>query len=447
MTHPAQDVTRPNTIDSIDSDGPAAGNTDSTDADDGVLSSSFHTDQVLTVAGGHFMHDTFSAFLAPLLPMLQVKLGTGYALTGGLVIFTQLPSLLNPFIGYLADRISLRYFVILAPAVTATLMSLIGFAPSYFALALLLLAVGVSVAAFHAPAPAMIARVSGKRVGTGMSFFMASGELGRTIGPLVAVAGVTWWGLEGIWRLAAIGWLTSAVLYWRLHRVAARPESAAPCLTSDDGASGPTRLSAPGWNHVAQGLSRRCAHDLFAPLYERHQTIESLVGCYGSDNPGGGRGLGCAADRHSQRSNRPPDHAPDRACACTVAPAHLPLWSDLDDCPCSHRAGSDGHFADAGHAGNCPGSLSRPSRRCQWNIHVYQLSCARGGYLGCRPAGRPRRLDQRLSLERLAGMVGDSGRHALADTVRFGSGEVTIWGRERTRRRCRVRSQQGNGGR
>ena len=183
----------------------------------------FEVDQVATIAGGHFLHDTFSAFLAPLLPMIQTKLGTSYAMTGSLVIFTQIPSLLNPFIGYAADRISVRYFVILAPGITATLTGLIGLAPSYAALAMLLLLSGVSIAAFHAPAPAMIARVSGKRVGTGMSIFMASGELGRTFGPIVAAAGVTWWGLDGIWRLAALGWLTSAVLYWRLHQVAARP--------------------------------------------------------------------------------------------------------------------------------------------------------------------------------------------------------------------------------
>ena len=185
----------------------------------------FQTGQVATIAGGHFMHDTFGAFLAPLLPLIQDNLGTNYMLTGGLTIFTQLPSLLNPFLGYAADRMSVRYFVILAPGFTATLMTLIGFAPNYLALAMLLLAVGVSIAAFHAPAPAMTARVSGNRVGTGMSIFMATGELGRTVGPIVAVAAVSWWGLDGIWRLAALGWLTSAVLYWRLHTVPARPRA------------------------------------------------------------------------------------------------------------------------------------------------------------------------------------------------------------------------------
>ncbi len=182
----------------------------------------FRTGDVATIAGGHFAHDSFTAFVAPLLPVLQQKLGTDYAMTGGLAVFLQLPNLLNPLIGYLADKVSLRYFVILAPAVTATLITLLGRAPSYLSLVLLLIAAGLSVASFHAPAPPMVAHVAGRRVGTGMSLFMAGGELGRSLGPLLAVAGVGWFGLEGLWRLAFIGWGVSAVLYFRLRNVSAQ---------------------------------------------------------------------------------------------------------------------------------------------------------------------------------------------------------------------------------
>ena len=196
--------------------------TESVELDSGIppiAEERFQTGQVITVAGAHFVHDTYSAFLAPLLPLIQDKLGVGYTLAGSLAIFMQLPSLLNPFIGYLADRANLRWFIILAPAVTGTLMSCMGLASNYLALVFLLLAAGVSVACFHAPAPAMIAKVSGPRVGKGMSVFMASGELGRTLGPVVAVAGVGWFGLEGMWRLAFVGWGVSIILYFRLRNI------------------------------------------------------------------------------------------------------------------------------------------------------------------------------------------------------------------------------------
>lgn len=182
----------------------------------------FETGQVATIMSGHFVHDTYTAFVAPLLPLIIEKLSISLTLAGSLTAIMQLPAILNPLIGYLADRVSLRYFVILAPAVTATLISSLGFADSFFSVALLLFLTGVSVAAFHAPAPAMVARVSGRQVGKGMGLFMAGGELGRTLGPLVAVWGASLWGLEGIFRLMVAGWLTSALLFWRLRQISGR---------------------------------------------------------------------------------------------------------------------------------------------------------------------------------------------------------------------------------
>ncbi|MEW5873025.1 MAG: MFS transporter [Chloroflexota bacterium] len=184
----------------------------------------FQFGQVLPIAAGHFIHDIYTSCVAPLLPVLIEKLSLSLTQAGGLTAIMQIPALLNPFLGYLADRISLRYFVILAPAVTATLISAIGFAPTYFSLAVILFAVGVSVAAFHAPAPAMIARVAGRKVGLGMSLFMAAGEMSRTAGPLLAVWAVSTWTLDGFYRIVVIGWAASLVLFWRLRGVTARPE-------------------------------------------------------------------------------------------------------------------------------------------------------------------------------------------------------------------------------
>src|SRR5512143_645051 len=92
---------------------------------------SFQTGRVLTVAGGHLIHDIFTSFLAPLLPLIINKLGLSLTLAGSLASFQQLPGLINPLLGMIADRGSLRWLAILAPTVTAVSMSLIGLAPSY----------------------------------------------------------------------------------------------------------------------------------------------------------------------------------------------------------------------------------------------------------------------------------------------------------------------------
>ncbi len=183
---------------------------------------SFHTQDVLSIAWGHLTHDTYSAFVSPLLPLLIEKLSLSLTQVGALTAVSQLPAVLNPFIGYLADRLNVRLFVVLAPAATATLVSALGLMPTYASAIVLLLVMGVSVAAFHAPAPAVVARVAGDETGKGMSWFMAAGEMGRTLGPLLAVWAVAQRGLEGMWPVMLLGWGSSALLFWRLHGVDVR---------------------------------------------------------------------------------------------------------------------------------------------------------------------------------------------------------------------------------
>lgn len=183
----------------------------------------FQRGNVLTITGGHFVHDTFSAFLSPLLPLIIEKLSLSLTLAGTLSAVIQLPSMLNPLIGYLDDRINLRKVLFFAPAITATMISAMGLAPNYYSLVFILFLAGLSSALYHSLAPALMARVSGGKVGMGMSFFMAGGEAGRTLGPLIAVSLVSLLTLEGILPVALLGWATSLFLYLRFQRTTLQP--------------------------------------------------------------------------------------------------------------------------------------------------------------------------------------------------------------------------------
>ncbi len=179
----------------------------------------FRTPEIVLLSAAHFIHDIYASFLSPLLPLLIEKFALSLARAGTLSAVMQVPALLNPFIGVLADRMSLRILVILAPACTAIPMSLVGIAPSYGVLVLLLLMAGISVAMFHVPAPVMIARLSGRMTGTGMSFFMTGGELARTVGPVAAVGAVSLMGLEGFYPVMVAGIAASLVLFLRFRNV------------------------------------------------------------------------------------------------------------------------------------------------------------------------------------------------------------------------------------
>jgi FSR family fosmidomycin resistance protein-like MFS transporter len=193
---------------------------------------SFQTDGVLTISAGHAVHDTYSGFLSPLLPAFIEAFSLSRTEAGLLSVFNQAPSLVQPFIGHLADRLSLRYLVILSPGVTATAMSLLGVAPGYAVMALLLLVAGLSSATLHSIAPVMAGRMSGRNLGRGMGFWMLGGELGRTLGPLAIAAYFSLKpdSLASLPLLMVGGWLASLLLFFRLRDVPGRPSTAATSL-------------------------------------------------------------------------------------------------------------------------------------------------------------------------------------------------------------------------
>lgn len=176
----------------------------------------FQKSKVFTISFAHFAHDVFSSFLAPLLPLLIAKLEMSLFMSAFLDIARRIPALFNPFFGLIAEKTGVKYFVILTPAITAISMSLVGLTSSYIILLILLFVAGISAALFHVPSPTMIKESSGNKVGTGMSFFMVGGELARAVGPLVATAAISMWGLEGIYKLMPVGILASVILYIKL---------------------------------------------------------------------------------------------------------------------------------------------------------------------------------------------------------------------------------------
>lgn len=179
----------------------------------------FQTGNIIAISFAHMVHDIYSAFLAPILPLLIEKFKLSYTLAGFLTVAQNLPSLFNPFIGLLADKMPIRYLLIFAPTLTVLTMSFLGIAPYYSVIVILLFVMGIGASLFHVPAPVMIRKIAGSRVGKAMSFFMFGGEIARSIGPLVILGAISIWGLEGTYKLFPFGLTASAILYFKFRNI------------------------------------------------------------------------------------------------------------------------------------------------------------------------------------------------------------------------------------
>jgi len=187
-------------------------------SEDSASDTAFDTRTVALISAGHFAHDSYPAFIGVLLPVLSRRLGIDLAAAGVLASGLRWTTLIQPLLGYWADRTDTRYWVIVAPTTTAALISLLGVAPNYVTVLVLLLMTGLSHAAFHPAAGAMVTRSAGTQWGKGMSFFMTGGELGRAVGPLYIASLLGAVGPQRTWIAFFPGLLASLIIYRRIGK-------------------------------------------------------------------------------------------------------------------------------------------------------------------------------------------------------------------------------------
>jgi FSR family fosmidomycin resistance protein-like MFS transporter len=172
----------------------------------------------VVVVTAHALNDAYAAFVPPLLPRLMDRLGLSITLAATVAMtFSLASSVLQPLLGYLADRFGRRGFLMAGPVISGVFVSVMGWASTFWALMLVLALAGLGSAAFHPPGASYAARVSeGKGSGFRYSVFSFGGSAGYALGPLVAVWIVQARGLEGLWVAMVPAVLLTPVFYLNL---------------------------------------------------------------------------------------------------------------------------------------------------------------------------------------------------------------------------------------
>ena len=168
----------------------------------------------------HFILDSYSSFIFPLLPLLATKLKLTPAQVGWLTPTLMITSsLLQPAYGLISDRYLKREMAIFGPLIAAIFLSCLGMATSLPMLMALVICGGIGIGAFHPQGAAIVARAaandgSGKHQGLVMSVFSSTGTVGYALGPLIIAAIIANFGLEKSWYTMFWGIAIAAVM-WR----------------------------------------------------------------------------------------------------------------------------------------------------------------------------------------------------------------------------------------
>ena len=155
----------------------------------------------------HMLTDLNQGAVPALIPFLVVQQGLNYLGASGITVAgTLISSVLQPLVGFLSDRRSLSWLLVLGPGLAGLGLGLSGNLAGYGWVLLAILTSAIGVAVFHPEAYRYANYYSGLQTATGMGIFSVGGTLGYAMGPLL----LTFLVVQG--GLSATAWMSLPAL-------------------------------------------------------------------------------------------------------------------------------------------------------------------------------------------------------------------------------------------
>ena len=161
-------------------------------------SHSWYSDLLLTM--GHFFSDFYANFLPVLLPIVIPKLGLSLTMSGLLIMVLSFTSnVLQPFFGYWMDRSNLNWLILATIPAGAIFICYTGIVDTKIMLFILVALSGVAVSFFHPLGSSLVSKVSASnKIGISLSIFVAGGNLGFALAPIILVYFTAHYGLDSL---------------------------------------------------------------------------------------------------------------------------------------------------------------------------------------------------------------------------------------------------------
>jgi FSR family fosmidomycin resistance protein-like MFS transporter len=162
---------------------------------------------IMALSFSHFLNDMMQSLVPALYPMWKSAYGLSFAQIGLISLVTQVTSsLLQPAVGLFSDHRPQPYSLAVGMGATLIGLLLLASAGSYPILISAAALVGVGSAVFHPEASRVARLASGGRHGLAQSLFQVGGNIGSSLGPILAAFVVIPRGQS------SIAWFSSAAL-------------------------------------------------------------------------------------------------------------------------------------------------------------------------------------------------------------------------------------------
>src|ERR1700694_2745216 len=162
---------------------------------------------IMALSFSHFLNDMMQSLVPALYPMLKGTYGLSFAQIGLITLIMQLTSsLLQPMVGLISDHRPQPYSLAVGMGATLIGLLLLASAGSFPMLVLAAALVGSGSAVFHPEASRVARMASGGRHGLAQSLFQVGGNIGSSLGPILAALIVMPHGQR------SIAWFSAAAL-------------------------------------------------------------------------------------------------------------------------------------------------------------------------------------------------------------------------------------------
>ena len=169
---------------------------------------------ILALSFSHFLNDMMQSLVPALYPMLKGAYGLSFAQIGLITLIMQLTSsLLQPAVGLISDHRPQPYSLAVGMGATLFGLLLLASASSYPMLIVAAALVGSGSAVFHPEASRVARMASGGRHGLAQSLFQVGGNIGSSLGPILAAFIVIPKGQSSIAWFSSAALLAATVLF------------------------------------------------------------------------------------------------------------------------------------------------------------------------------------------------------------------------------------------
>jgi FSR family fosmidomycin resistance protein-like MFS transporter len=142
---------------------------------------------LLALSASHMINDTLQSLLPSIYPILKKSFNLTYTQVGLITLSFQITaSILQPLVGRYTDRHHKPYSLAFGMGITLVGLAFLSQAGSYPMILLSSMMVGMGSAIFHPEASRVAHMAAGDRHGLAQSVFQTGGNLGSSLGPLLA---------------------------------------------------------------------------------------------------------------------------------------------------------------------------------------------------------------------------------------------------------------------